>query len=111
MSYTIRRYKRYPVSGKILFQMDSREVTGKLVDISSSGALIHSKVKPFEEDEFTALLEVQDYSSVFKVRGMVVRVHSDSWTMIFVEEPAGLAELLQWLDERAKKQVASPIGI
>ena len=110
MSYTIRRYKRYPVSGKILFQMDSREVTGKLVDISSSGALIHGKVKPFEEDEFTALLEVHDYPRMFEVRGVVVRVHSDSWTMIFVEEPAGLAELLRCLDERAKKEAVSPIG-
>ena len=33
-----------------------------------------------------------------EVRGMVVRVQSDTWAMMFLEEPSGLAKLLQFLD-------------
>ena len=98
MSTTSGYYKRYPVSGKILFQMGPMKITGKLVDISKGGALIHSKVKPFEGEEFTVLLEVQDYARVFNVRGMAIRIQSDSWSMMFLEEPAGLVELLRWLE-------------
>jgi len=98
VSTTSEYYKRYPVSGRMLFQMDSMEVTGKLVDISRGGALIRSKVQPFEGEELTALLEVQDYPRVLEIRGMAMRVQSYSWSMMFLEEPAGLAELLQWLE-------------
>ena len=99
MSTTSGYYKRYPVSGRMQFQMESMETTGKLVDISRGGVLIHSKVKPFEGEVLTALLEVQDYLRVFKVRRMAMRVQSDSWSMMFLEEPGELAELLRWLEK------------
>ena len=31
--------------------------------------------------------------------------------MLFLEEPVGFAKLLRSLDERAQKQLASPIGL
>ena len=110
MSVTSGCYKRYPVSGKTLFQAESQEVTGELVDISSGGACIRSEVKPLEGEEVVIRFTVQDYLEVFEVRGLVVRVQSDSWAVLFFEETVGLAKLLRSLDEKAQKQVASPIG-
>ena len=110
MSVTSGCHKRYSVSGKTLFQTESQEVTGELVDISRGGARIRSEVKPLEGGEITVRFTVQDYLEVFEVRGLVVRVQLDSWAVLFFEETVGLAKLLRSLDEKAQKQVASPIG-
>ena len=109
MSTTSGYYTRYPVSGKALFRAGSQETTGELVDISRGGVRIRSKVKPLEGDEISANFTLKGYSEVFKVVGMVVGVQSDSWGMMFFEEPVGLAKLLWPLEARAKKCVASPI--
>ncbi len=98
MSTEKRSYKRYPVSGRILFQAQSMEAPGELVDVGNWGAHIRSEIKPDQGEEFTARLEVQDYPRVLEVRGMVVRVQSNSWSMMFLEEPVELAKLLQFLD-------------
>ncbi len=110
MSTTSGYYKRYPVSGKALFQAESQKTTGELVDVSRGGIRIRSKVKPLEGEEIAVRFSVKSYPEVFKVRGMVVRVQSGSWAVLFFEEPMGLAKLLWALDARAKKQVAIPIG-
>ena len=110
MSVTNGRFKRYPVAGRTLFRTESVEANGRLVDIGKWGALIRSEIKPFEGEETTARLYVHDYSRVIQVRGMVLRVQSDSWAMMFLEKPVGLAKLLRSLDKMAQKQLASPIG-
>ena len=111
MSTTSGYYKRYPVSGKALFQAESQKTTGELVDVSRGGIRIRSKVKPLEGEEIAVRFTLQNYPEVFEVRGIVLRVQSDSWAVLFLEEPAGLAKLLRSLDERTQKREASPIGI
>ena len=101
---------RYSVSGRALFRAESMEIRGELVDVSRGGIRISSKVKPLEGDEIAVRFSVKSYPDVFKVRGMVVGVQSDSWAVLFFEEPVGFEKLLWSLDERAQKQVASPIG-
>ena len=98
------------MAGRVLFQAEILEATGELVDISRCGAFIRSKVQPPEGEDLVVRFTVQDYPEVFKVRGIVVRVHSDSWAMLFLDEPAGLTRLLRSLYGRANKQVPSPIG-
>jgi len=110
VSVTSGCHKRYSVSGRALFQAGSREARGELVDISRGGARIRSEVQPLEGGEIAIRFTVQNYPEVFKVRGMVVGVQSDSWAVLFFEEPVGFEKLLWSLDERAQKQVASPIG-
>ncbi len=100
-----RSYKRYPASGRLLFQAESGEAAGDLIDIARIGAFIRSEVKPYEGEELTVWFTVQDDIGVFEVRGIVVRVQSDSWAMMFLEEPVKLEKLLRSLDEKAKKQV------
>ncbi len=101
MSVTNGYYKRYPGSGRTLFRTESVEATGELVDISRGGARISSEVKPLEGEELTVRFTVPDYPEVFEVRGMVVHVQSDSWSIMFLEETAGLTKLLQSLDKGA----------
>ncbi len=100
MSVTNGYYKRYPGSGRTLFRTESVEATGELVDISSGGACIRSEVKPSEGDEVAVRFTVQNYPEVFEARGMVLRVQSDSWSMMFLEETVGLAELLRCLGRK-----------
>ena len=100
-----RSDKRYPASGRLLFQTESGEAAGDLIDIARIGAFIRSEVKPLEGEELTVWFTVQDHIGVFEIRGMVVRVQSDSWAMMFLEEPVKLEKLLRSLDEKAKKQV------
>ena len=110
VSVTSGCYKRYSVSGKTLFQAELMEATGELVDISRGGACIRSEVKPLEGEEIAVRFTLQNYPEVFEVRGIVLRVQSDSWAMLFLGETVKLEKLLRSLDARAKKQVASPIG-
>ena len=110
MSTTSGYYKRYPVSGNVLFRAESEEIRGELVDVSRGGIRIRSEVKPLEGEEVVVRFSVKNYPEVFKVRGLVVGVQPDSWAVLFFEEPVGFEKLLWSLDERAQKQVASPIG-
>ncbi len=87
--------------------MDS---TGELVDISRGGARIRSEEKPLEGEMIAVRFTAQHYSEVLEVGGLVLRVQSDSWAMLFLGETVKLEKLLRSLDARAKKQVASPIG-
>ena len=105
-----RGYKRHPISGRSLFQTESAESRGELVDISRGGTCIRSKIKPLEGEEIAIRFAVKNHSEAFKVRGIVLRVQSDSWAVLFFEETMGLVKLLWSLDSRANKQVPIPIG-
>ena len=89
-----RRYKRYPMSGKILFQTESIKAIGELVDIAMGGALIRSEVVPSPGSEVTACFVVQDYPGEFEARGKVVRILTNAWAMEFFEKPPWLEEML-----------------
>ncbi len=93
---------RYSVSGRALFRAESMEIRGELVDVSRGGIRIRSEVKPLNGEEIAVRFTVPNYPEMFKVRGTVVRVHSDSWAVLFSEEPVGLTKLLRSLDEEAK---------
>ena len=77
------------------------EAPGELVDIGKWGAHIRTEIKPDQGEELSARLKVHDYPGVLEVRGMVVRIQQDSWSMMFLGEPVGLAKLLRFLDEKA----------
>ncbi len=100
-----RSYKRYPVSGKILFQTETMEAHGELIDIGKWGAQIRSEVKPLEGEELTVQFAVQDYPEVFEVKGMVVRIQPNSWAMMFLQETVQLVTLLQFLDKRTAEEI------
>jgi len=105
MSREKRSYKRYPVSGKVLFQTESMEAPGELIDIGKWGAQIRSEAKPLEGEELTVQFAVQDYPEMFEVKGMVVRVQPNSWAMMFLEETMKLVTMLQFLDKRTEEEI------
>ena len=92
MSTIKQSYKRYPVAGRIIFQTESMEATGELVEIGKWGAQFRSEIKPYERVVISARLEVHDYPRMSKVRGVVVRVQSDFWAMMFFRRTCGMGE-------------------
>ncbi len=104
MTVTRRYYKRYPVSGRTLFRAESMGSTGELVEISRGGARIRSEVKPLEGEVIAVRFTAQNYPGVFEVGGLVLRVQSDSWIVLFLGETVKLEKLLRSLDEKAEKK-------
>ncbi len=105
-----RRYKRYPMSGKILFQTESMNAIGELIDIAMGGALIRSAVIPSPGSQVTARFVVRDYPGEFEARGKVVRILTNALAIEFLEKPPWLEEMLRWRGEAAKKEAVSPRG-
>ncbi len=91
-------YKRYPVSGRILFRTESVQAVGELVGIARGGALIRSEAVPSPGSEVTACFIVRDYPGAFEARGKVVRILTNAWAIEFLGEPPWLTEMLQWLE-------------
>ncbi len=94
-----RRHKRYRVSGRADFQAASADATGDLLDIGTGGILVRSPVIPPQGTNLTARFTVDGYAATFDCRGRVVRAQMDVLAVMFLEEPKGLAELLQWLEK------------
>jgi len=73
--------------------------TGDLLDIAKGGALLRTEVEFSQAMEVRVRFQVQDYPEAFEVKGMVVRVQQDSVAIMFLEVPAGIDKLLQWLEK------------
>ncbi len=110
MSVTSWCHERYAVSGRALFLTESVQAVGELVDIAMYGALIHSEAVPSPGSEVTACFIVRGYPGAFEAKGKVVSVLTNAWAIEFLGEPLWLTGMLRSLDEKAKKQVASPSG-
>ncbi len=80
------------------------ESTGELVDISRGGVRIRSEVKPLEGELIAVRFPAQHYSELLEVGGLVWRVQSNSWAMMFLGETVKLEKLLRSLDEDAEKK-------
>ena len=93
------RYKRHPAVGHAEFWTESTKATGDLLDIAKGGALLRSEVQVSQAMEVTVRFTVQDYPEEFAVKGMVVRVQQDTLAVMFLEVPAGIEALLQWLEK------------
>ncbi len=50
----------------MLFQVESMETRGELIDLSRGGACIRSEVQPLEGAEIAARFAVKNYPEVFK---------------------------------------------
>ncbi|MCZ6491684.1 MAG: PilZ domain-containing protein [Acidobacteria bacterium] len=101
-----RRYRRYVVSGEVKFRTEVDEAVGELVHIGRRGILIRSHFIPPLRTNLSIHFTVQRYGETFRVGGRVVGSEKDLIAVNFSVEPAGMEELLQWLDKREKSKVA-----
>ena len=101
-----RRYKRYVVSGQVEIRTEVDEAVGELVHIGRRGILIRSHFIPPLRTNLSIHFTVQRYGETFRVGGRVVGSEKDLIAVNFSVEPAGMEELLQWLDMKEKCKVA-----
>lgn len=101
-----RRYKRYVVSGQVEIRTEVDEAVGELVHIGRRGILIRSHFIPPLRTDLSIHFTVQRYGETFRAGGRVVGSEKDLIAVSFSVEPAGMEELLQWLDKREKSKVA-----
>lgn len=101
-----RRYKRYVVSGQVEIRTEVDEAVGELVHIGRRGILIRSHFIPPLRTDLSIHFTVQRYGETFRAGGRVVGNDKDMIAVSFSVEPAGMEELLQWLDKREKSKVA-----
>ena len=101
-----RRYKRYVVSGQVEIRTEVDEAVGELVHIGRRGILIRSHFIPPLRTDLSIHFTVQRYGETFRAGGRVVGSEKDLIAVSFSVEPAGMEELLQWLDKREKSKAA-----
>ena len=108
MTIERRHYKRYLVSGLVEFMTDDVSSPSKLLDIAKGGVLIDSEVVASPGEELAFRFTLSGYQGVFEASGKVVRNQNDVLAFKFLEEPAGLENLLSWLERREPKELISP---
>ena len=101
-----RRYKRYVVSGQVEIRTEVDEAVGELVHIGRRGILIRSHFIPPLRTDLSIHFTVQRYGETFRAGGLLVGNEKGMIAVSFSVEPAGMEELLQWLDKREKSKVA-----
>ncbi len=93
-----QRYQRFTAAGEMEIRSAVMKATGDLLDVAKGGVLIGSGAKPSRGLEVATRITVQNYSGVIEGRGKVVRVLLDTVAIMSLEPPAGIEELLQWLE-------------
>ncbi len=102
-----RRYRRYAVSGNVQFRTEVDAAVGELVHIGRRGMLIRSHFIPPLRTNLSIRFTVHGYGETLSIGGRVVGSEKDMIAVSFSVEPAGMEQLLQWLDKKGKSKVAS----
>lgn len=93
-----RRYKRYIVTGSVELESSSGKSRGTLLNVGKGGVLARADTIHREETELALHFHVAAYPETFAALGHVVGTKEDLLAIKFLEEPEGIAFLLDWLD-------------
>lgn len=69
-----RHYKRYIVTGEVVFRTASEEATGELVNVGMGGILILSDFSPPCGTNLTLRFVIHGYLGMYEAKGKVVRM-------------------------------------
>lgn len=105
-----RRYKRYSVTGESEFWTESAKTSTQLLDVGHGGVLLRSEVVPAQGTQLGVRFAVDGYPERFEARGRVVRTQMDIVAVMFPEEPAGLRQMLIWLDEQEQAKTGTSLN-
>ncbi len=104
-----RSHKRCPAAGKAEFWTAHVKATGDLLDVGEEGILIRSEVELNRRRRVTVSFKVLGYPQVFETEGRLERVRLSTLAIMFLDKPAGLDELLRWL-ESGKVECFKPLA-
>jgi hypothetical protein len=98
---------RYIVGGEAIFHTGSHtnphtgspEFCGELVNVGQRGILVRTNMRAPEGTDFQLSFRVEGYPDAFQARGEVAGYRRDLLAVKFLTEPAGMAQLLQWLSQ------------
>lgn len=91
-------HKRYHVAGKAEFWTAHVKATGDLLDVAEEGILIRSEIELNRRRRVMVRFKVLGYPRVLETEGRLERIHQSTLAIMFLDEPTGLEELLQWLE-------------
>ena len=94
-----RKHRRYIVRGMVSFRADGLIRTGELVNFGCGGMLVRSNYVLPEGSEVSFRVVAYCYPSSFEARAQVVGGRISLMALQFLERPAGVDELLLWLEQ------------
>ena len=83
-----RRYKRYIVSGSVVFQGPGGESRGALLNLGQGGVLVRTDAHYREGTDLTLRFQVGSDPETFSTLGQVVGTKADLLAIKFLEEPS-----------------------
>lgn len=94
-----RRYRRYIVDGFVTLDCVLGETTGTLLNLGQGGILVKVAGK-YRAGMFLSLkIQVENFPELLEAFGRVVGIKHDYVAIHYIEEPAGLKLLLNWLEQ------------
>jgi hypothetical protein len=93
-----RRYRRYIVKGSVVVLHSSAEIAGELLNLGFGGVLVRTKIVHPEGTRVTLTFQFNGYPEETSAQGLVVGTKPDLMAVKFLEEPAGIESVLNWLE-------------
>ncbi|HEY7680001.1 MAG TPA: PilZ domain-containing protein [Terriglobia bacterium] len=94
-----RKHRRYIVKGMVWFRADGVARTGELINFGYGGMLVRSNHVLPAGSEVSLRVVAYCYKNSFEVRAKVVGGRISLMAVQFLERPAGVGELLLWLEQ------------
>jgi hypothetical protein len=99
-----RRYRRYIVKGSVIINPALPEAAGdatvgELLNIGLGGVLLRSKTIPREGTRVSLRFSFDGYPEKTLAEGQVVGTKPDLMAVKFLEQPAGIDAVLNWLEQ------------
>jgi len=94
-----RKHRRYIVRGMVSFRADGLVRTGELVNFGYGGMLVRTNYVLPEGTQVSFRVVAYCYPSSFEARAQVVGGRIKLMAVHFLEMPAGVDELLLWLEQ------------
>jgi hypothetical protein len=98
LSADVREGSRYLVVGNVRLEAGSHQVDAELVNIGPAGLLAFSDAALPLGDRIDLRIAVQGYPAEVRMRGRVVHSAVGLIGVGFLDVPADLAQMLQWLE-------------
>ena len=96
-----RQHKRFAVKGLLRMQTSagvSAQGSCEVLNVSGGGVLFLTKSPPIAGTNIEVRFTIEGYNGEIQAKGRVVREDSNLAAIVFTGKPAGIDELIHWLE-------------